>query len=819
MNHEKLENVLFSDHALCIVNTLIASDPVKSTNKDKLYSTDIPLYNLMKAEDSDWDKLNDEISSLDWNSVLSSNDMKIMTNGMISNIEAAVKKSMKLLDNSKPSGFSSKNIIPKDIRKLFKRKCKLTKELHSVTSIKRCTNIRNNILSIDIQLKKHHEVRKQKIEEKLFQKSKSNKNHMYKHIKKAQKSNSKIGPFIKDGKLIEDKACNVLRKQYEKVFSSPSHKYLVTEPSTFFTPEIKCMDCDNEFTHICPLDVEKDDQVWNLHDLNMITINPDIIRSIMTKLDGTMACGPDGIPALLLKKCANSLAGPLAKFWQASLDLGEDPSRLKGALIFPNLKDGGKRTEPASWRPISHTSQISLIFERYLKDIIVNHLEKYQLIGDHQFGFRKHRSCMAQLLRFYDQVLKHIEDGSNCDIIYLDFAKAFDKVDFGLLCHRLRERRIWGQLGTWIHSFLSDRWQKVVANGEVSEASKLISGVPQGSVLGPLLFLLIIDSLGDLGLDAIITSFADDSKLSYRIDSIEDALYLQECLDKLQHWQLDNNMEFNVGKFNVLKLGRKHELKSEYNYLAPGNEHIITDNSVVRDLGVLVNSDGTYSDHIAKIYSKISQRAGLLLRTLENRSLDHMRFIWRTYLEPLLDYSSQLYSPYSGGGLIRLESLLESFSSKVQGLGGFNYWDRLNKMKILSVSRRFERYKLLYCMKILNRETQNCGLSWTYSQDSGYIFEIPKFGKYFTQERKQSFNFAGPSLFNTLPLYLRKEIMDSKSWKILLDKFLEQIPDNPITLKITSGLCEVHTSKPTNSLTKWIPHLGLLGRRKHLSPD
>ena len=337
--------------------------------------------------------------------------------------------------------------------------------------------------------------------------------------------------------------------------------------------------------------------------------------------------------------------------------------------------------------------------------------------------------------------------------------------------------------------------------------------------MGPLLFLLIIDSLGDLGLDAIITSFADDSKLSYRIDSIEDALYLQECLDKLQHWQLDNNMEFNVGKFNVLKLGRKHELKNEYNYLAPGNEHIITDNTVVRDLGVLVNSDGTYSDHIAKIYSKISQRAGLLLRTLENRSLDHMRFIWRTYLEPLLDYSSQLYSPYSGGGLIRLESLLESFSSKVQGLGGFNYWDRLNKMKILSVSRRFERYKLLYCMKILNRETQNCGLSWTYSQDSGYIFEIPKFGKYFTQERKQSFNFAGPSLFNTLPLYLRKEIMDSKSWKILLDKFLEQIPDNPITLKITSGRCEVHTSKPTNSLTKWIPHLGLLGRRKHLSPD
>ena len=135
------------------------------------------------------------------------------------------------------------------------------------------------------------------------------------------------------------------------------------------------------------------------------------------------------------------------------------------------------------------------------------------------------------------------------------------------------------------------------------------------------------------------------------------------------------------------------------------------------------------------------------------------------------------------------------------------------------MSRRFERYKLLYCMKILNRETQNCGLHWTFSQDTGYTFTIPKFGEYFTQERKQSFNFAGPSLFNSLPLYLRKEIMDTKSWKILLDKFLERIPDNPITLRISSGLCEVYTSKPTNSLLKWIPHLGLLGRRKHISPD
>ena len=126
---------------------------------------------------------------------------------------------------------------------------------------------------------------------------------------------------------------------------------------------------------------------------------------------------------------------------------------------------------------------------------------------------------------------------------------------------------------------------------------------------------------------------------------------------------------------------------------------IKTDNSVVRDLGVMVNSDSNYNDHVAKIYSKLSQRAGLLLRTLENRTLDHMRFIWRTYLEPLLDYSSQLYSPANRGSLARLESLLESFISKIQGFSKMNYWERLGRLKVYSITRRFNHYKILYCIR------------------------------------------------------------------------------------------------------------------------
>ena len=108
--------------------------------------------------------------------------------------------------------------------------------------------------------------------------------------------------------MISDKPCNILKRQYEKVFSIPSSKFEVSDPKKFFEPELKCMDCENQYTHFCPLDQEDDKQHWNLHDINKLTINPDIIQSIMEKLDGTLACGPDGIPALLLKKCAKTLA-------------------------------------------------------------------------------------------------------------------------------------------------------------------------------------------------------------------------------------------------------------------------------------------------------------------------------------------------------------------------------------------------------------------------------------------------------------------------------------------------------------------------------
>ena len=160
------------------------------------------------------------------------------------------------------------------------------------------------------------------------------------------------------------------------------------------------------------------------------------------------------------------------------------------------------------------------------------------------------------MLEYYEKIVQSVEAGINVDSLYLNFEKAFDKVDHGLLCHRLKEKRIWGKTGIWVADFLKTRTQKVMANGEISKSENIVSGVPQGSVLGPLLFLLVIDSIGELDIKLFMSCFADYTKILYPIKSTEDAEYFQECLLKLNQWQIDNNMNLTMTSLNFLNLGR-----------------------------------------------------------------------------------------------------------------------------------------------------------------------------------------------------------------------------------------------------------------------
>ena len=204
------------------------------------------------------------------------------------------------------------------------------------------------------------------------------------------------------------------------------------------------------------------------------------------------------------------------------------------------------------------------------------------------------------------------------------------------------------------------------------------------------------------------------------------------------------------------------------------------------------------------------------MRTFMKRDISFLKFCWRNYIQPILDYSSQLWGPSDdGGNLLKLEILLKSYTARAKGLVNTHYWDRLKMFGLSSIGRRIERYKIIFCHKIIYGQALNCGLTWSNSKDKGIVFNLINYDRYAKGNRLQTLQFIGPRLYNTLPATLRTydATLSLDEWKFKLDEFLENIPDNPVCGANETGLCNIFNSKQTNSLLRWIPYLGLSGRR------
>ena len=198
------------------------------------------------------------------------------------------------------------------------------------------------------------------------------------------------------------------------------------------------------------------------------------------------------------------------------------------------------------------TSHLIKVFEKVIRNHLVYFLESNNLFNPSQHGFRKGRSCLSELLCHMEEILHELSQGKNVDVVYLDYAKAFDKVDFNVLLKKLKHTGIQGKLLQWIESFITGRSQAVVVNGVLSDISKVLSGVPQGSVLGPLLFLLLIGDI-DLGVvGSSVKSFADDTRVVTPIASTNDISTAQHNLNIIYDWTSASNLEFNTTKFELL---------------------------------------------------------------------------------------------------------------------------------------------------------------------------------------------------------------------------------------------------------------------------
>lgn len=444
--------------------------------------------------------------------------------------------------------------------------------------------------------------------------------------------------------------------------------------------------------------------------------------------------------------------------------------------------------------------------EKVVKEALVDFLETKNLFNPNQHGFRSGRSTISQLIEHQEQILTRLEHGGLVDVVYLDFAKAFDKVDFGVLMESLKNFGVTGKIGVWFHNFLVGRKQFVHADGQNSELAEVVSGVPQGTVLGPILFLILLTTIDKNVLHSFISSFADDTKLVHGVSNENEAKQLQEDLDGVYQWAQEVNMKFNGSKFQLLRYGQNTKLKDTTSYTScDGN--VIEEASAAKDLGVIMSSSGTFEEHISKTVQKASAMSGWIFRTFKTRSVAPMMTLYKCLVLSKLDYCSVLWHPHGSAALTnKIETVQRAFTRRLENMNDLNYWERLNALRLYSVQRRRERYIILYMFKILHGLVPNCGISFQTNERTGIHATVPlirqDIPKSIKQNKLTSFSYVGPKLYNILPSILRVKYLTcditTDNFKGSLDAFLTNIPDEPTV----SGLVRLAES---NSLIHQIP--------------
>ena len=398
-------------------------------------------------------------------------------------------------------------------------------------------------------------------------------------------------------------------------------------------------------------------------DIPNLRIHQNGVLKLLKNLKPHKAPGPDNITPTILKETAREIAPALTLLFQASIDQQTIPKDWKTALITPIFKKGD-RSKASNYRPVSLTSICSKMLEHIVHHHIMCHFDKYNILTSAQHGFRKRRSCESQLIATLQDLAKGIDDKSQIDAVLLDFSKAFDKVPHHRLSLKLDQYGVRGNILRWVTNFLSNRSQAVVCEGHKSQLADVVSGVPQGTVLGPLLFLAYINDMPDQ-VSSTIRLFADDALLYRRINTTDDAKILQRDLDALQTWENKWQMAFNPDKCEVLRVTtkKKHIINASYNI----HGHTLQTVDKAKYLGVTIDSKLSFNAHIDNICKKANKTRAFIHRNTKECSRQIKTAAYNTLTRPLLEYSSSVWSPQNQTNIDKIQAVQRRAVRSVMG--------------------------------------------------------------------------------------------------------------------------------------------------------
>lgn len=669
--------------AYCINIIYLGLDkPLKPSNKKR--------FNFKKC---DYAKLNSELSCIHWEELLSSPDVNQCVDNFYEVVNDAISRNTPFVRKScynYPIWYSDSLI------RCLKEKIKFHKRFKKYANPRDYDTFSLLRARCKTLTKKCYGVFLESVEKSLPEEPQA----FWRYVNDKKKGRMSIPHtmFYKDKSSSDGQGvCELFSEYFSSVFETPS--------TSQYSIPLNLPDACND--SLCGLSISR----------------KDIINKIK-QLDIRKGPGPDTLPPRFIKECNEQLSLPLAIIFNKSLASGVFPIQWKLAHIIPIFKSG-KNTSCNNYRPISILSCVAKLFESLVHCVLYNHLSRF--ISNKQHGFVRKKSTLSNLLEFKNYLSHIFASGGQVDAIYLDFSKAFDKVDHTLLCLKLAHYGIHGCLLRWIESYLNNRSQLVTVKGFSSSPSAVSSGVPQGSHLGPLLFVVFINDLIDrLSCPALL--YADDLKIYVDVESHERHEALQDDLSKVLDWCLHNKMRLNVDKCCLISFTSKKN-RLLYQYYLDGKQLSRVD--TVRDLGVLFDTKLTFRPHFENILKKSNRLSGFILRsTRDFKSPQSTLFLFFSLVRSVLEYCCPVWSPFYQVHIDNIERVQKKFVKFVCRKHNMSrllvdYSERLAKFKMIPLYTRRKRYDLLCLHKILHSSIESPDLLHSININTLYRIRSP----------------------------------------------------------------------------------------------